>query len=298
MIRFLSIILLTVATTATADQSMLFAPSGAALPSGNYRLLVIPADATLPPTSTVLPVGGGAPYVPPVVIPPVVPPVIIPPVTPPVDTLTAQIDAAIAMVITDPDKAVTAKVISDGYKLALGYAATFSKPDTFRQLIELGTDMGLKQGGKTASWQPYVDATAALTASMTMPELVNFYTLAAGRLASPTVPPIVPPIQPPVIPPTTTATAAVYVYEQRDNSIPRPVAVALQQLNAGDSGVVCSEFDDDTLNGLDQTPKQFRTALEAARAAGIPCLVVLSGDTVLKVVPNPQTAADVTGAIQ
>ena len=287
MSRFLSILIIAFATTATADTSMLFGPNGEALPAGNYRLLTVPSDATVMPTSTVLPIGGGVPY-----IPPVVPPVV-PPVTPPVDPLTASIDAAIAAVTTDPEKALTAKTIGDGYKLAIGFAPTLKNADTFRQLIQIGTDMGLKQAGKAEAWKPYTDAMATLTATMTMQELVNCYTVASARLGGSVVPPVVPP----VTPPTTKVDRVTYIYEKDENPIPPAVAATLYKLNKGGE-IIAAAHEVDATDGDGDTPDQFKIAIKAAKKYGIPCLVVQAGDTVKVVSKSPQTEQDVLEAVQ
>jgi hypothetical protein len=87
----------------------------------------------------------------------------------------------------------------------------------------------------------------------------------------------------------------VYVFEKDSNSVPRAVASALQQLNAAGS-VVATEFERDTTDGAGEVPDQYLAALDAAVKAGLPCLVVLSGKTVLRTVRDPKTEAAVLEA--
>lgn len=88
-----------------------------------------------------------------------------------------------------------------------------------------------------------------------------------------------------------------YVYEKDQNFPPKPVASALQRLNAT-TGILASEFEEDSTSGVQAVPAQYRAAVEAARKAGLPALVVEGDGAVIRVVKSPQTEADVMGAIQ
>ena len=101
---------------------------------------------------------------------------------------------------------------------------------------------------------------------------------------------------PPVVDPSRKPTAVTYVYEKDAAPIPRPVQAALNKLHAAGGGVVASLFEDDSTNGAGQVPRQYAAALKAAREAGLPCLVVLSGDDVLRIVKAPATEAQVMEA--
>ena len=285
MIRFLLACLLLASTTSAAETVMLISPDGVPLPNGNYRILVFSHDATIPPTSTVLPVGG---FVTPPVIPPVVPPV------PPVDTVTAKIDSLIAAV-TDPTKAATANGLSEGYALLLGFIdnGMIADADNARAAAKISIDMGLRRVGKTAAWKPFTDGMETLTEPMDLPALVNCYTIAAARLKTSPVPP---PIDPPS--PVQKVTAVTYVYEKDQAAIPRPVSAALQTINADTPQIVATEFERDTVNGFDQIPEQYAIAREAAIKNGLPCLVVQAGDSIVRIVSDPQTEADVKEAIR
>ncbi len=87
-----------------------------------------------------------------------------------------------------------------------------------------------------------------------------------------------------------------YVYEKDEGAVPRQVSFALRQLNAkGD--ILASSFEKDTTDGDNEIPDQYKIALAAGRDAGLPCLVVQAGERVVRVVKDPQTEADVEGAI-
>ena len=72
-----------------------------------------------------------------------------------------------------------------------------------------------------------------------------------------------------------------YVYEKDDGGIPVGVMAGLMKLN--ETGVVATEFEDDTVDGDGQVPDQYKLALSSA-AGSEPCLVVQSGDRVVRVV--------------
>jgi hypothetical protein len=92
------------------------------------------------------------------------------------------------------------------------------------------------------------------------------------------------------------ATAAVYVYEKDDGGVPPFVAVAVNRLNR-ERKVVATLLEDDTTDGDGDVPEQYRAALDAARKAGLPAVVALSGRTVLRVTPRPGSEAAVMEAV-
>lgn len=98
-----------------------------------------------------------------------------------------------------------------------------------------------------------------------------------------------------IIPTLQEVTQVTYVYEKDQNAVPRPIAFALSQLNA--QGILATPFEQDTVDGDNQIPEQYSVALAAGKEAGLPCLVVQSGDHVLRVVANPKTEQDVIGAL-
>lgn len=109
---------------------------------------------------------------------------------------------------------------------------------------------------------------------------------------------------PPVDPPNNSKVRRVtYVYEKSNNPVPRPVAAALLAINRGttelgpdlldEDGVSASEFEQDTVNSSNETPDQYVRALDAAKKAGLPCLVVESKNEVLRVMTKPTTEEDV-----
>jgi hypothetical protein len=112
--------------------------------------------------------------------------------------------------------------------------------------------------------------------------------LLAGPL--PTIPWTVPIVTPPV------ATAAVYVYEKDQTAVPTGIVVALNRLNR-DRGIVATLLEADTVDGTGEIPDQYRPALAAAKDAGLPALVVLSGSTVLSAAPAPADPDEIARAV-
>jgi hypothetical protein len=91
-------------------------------------------------------------------------------------------------------------------------------------------------------------------------------------------------------------TAAVYVYEKDVTAVPTGVVVGLNLLNR-DRGIVANLYEADTTDGTGDVPDQYRSALAAATASGLPALVVLSGTTVLSVTPAPEDSDAIVRAV-
>ena len=90
----------------------------------------------------------------------------------------------------------------------------------------------------------------------------------------------------------------VYVNEKDDGPVPRPVAGALMEINLNESlKIEATEFESDTVDPDGDVPEQYQAALAAAKEAGLPALVVLAGDTVVKVIKNPSTMEQVMESI-
>lgn len=83
-------------------------------------------------------------------------------------------------------------------------------------------------------------------------------------------------------------TAVTYIFEKDSTFIPPPVASGLSRLNR-EKGIVATEIDDDVLDESGSVPEQYRVSIPAARSAGLPALVVMSGDKVRRVVKDPKT---------
>lgn len=105
-----------------------------------------------------------------------------------------------------------------------------------------------------------------------------------------------PPGPGPIPGPNNKPTRVTYVFEKDVKNTPRVVAAALQKINAAKSGIVASEFEEDTLDGQGEVPDQYKIALAAAREKGLPALVVQSGEVVLRVIKDPTTEAAVLEA--
>lgn len=104
-------------------------------------------------------------------------------------------------------------------------------------------------------------------------------------------PPVVAPVDPtpaPVLKPD----LALYVHEKDKSPVPSGVMAALDEINRK-HGVKANVFEDNTTNGNGDIPAQFKAAVEAARNAGLPCFVMMNGNTVLKVVAAPKTKDEV-----
>jgi len=101
---------------------------------------------------------------------------------------------------------------------------------------------------------------------------------------------------PTIVPPTNNVTAVVYVFEKDDTAVPGAVSFALDKINR--DGIEATIFEDDIVDGTGETPEQYKIALAAAREAGMPVLVVLAGDKVVRVVKAPTTEQAVMEAIR
>lgn len=115
------------------------------------------------------------------------------------------------------------------------------------------------------------------------------------------VPPVVDPSVPvepaPPVTPNDKITTVTYVYEKDETAIPSAVHAALNRLNR-ERGIVATVFEKDTFDGDDQIPEQYKAARVAALDKGLPCLVVLAGDKVVRTAKAPTTEAEVLEAAQ
>jgi len=119
-------------------------------------------------------------------------------------------------------------------------------------------------------------------------------------------PPLVDPTDPsepgtPTTPadPTKKATAATYVYLKDPNgsaNVPAAVMGTLNRLNR-EKKIIATLFEQDTTDGTDDVPEQYKIPVAEAKKVGLPCLVVMAGSTVLKVVKAPTTEAQVWEAV-
>ena len=104
----------------------------------------------------------------------------------------------------------------------------------------------------------------------------------------------------PTVPPDTpvevkTDLAAV-VYESEEMSLAPYVIGAANEIGA--SGIEVRLIDDDVTTGNDNQPAQVKLAIEAARANGLPALVVMGGGKVLRVVDLPTSKEAIVGAVR
>lgn len=91
-------------------------------------------------------------------------------------------------------------------------------------------------------------------------------------------------------------TSVTYVYEKDDTAVPAAVRAALNKLNR-ERKIICTIFDDDTTDGTGDTPEQYKAPLKAANEVGLPVLVVMAGDRVVRTVKSPTTEQAVLEAV-
>ena len=101
----------------------------------------------------------------------------------------------------------------------------------------------------------------------------------------------------PTIDPESKITAATYVYlKDGSANVPSAVMGALNRLNR-EKKITATLFEQDTTDGTDDVPEQYKAAVAEAKRVGLPCLVVLAGSKVVRVVKNPTTEAAVMEAV-
>jgi hypothetical protein len=88
-------------------------------------------------------------------------------------------------------------------------------------------------------------------------------------------------------------TKVTYVHDEKA-PLPSGVLAGIAELNS--KGIVASNYPDDATDGDGDVPDQYKIALPAAKAVGIPALVVQAGDKVLRTVAKPTTKQQVLEA--
>lgn len=165
--------------------------------------------------------------------------------------------------------------------------------DVGRLTGNLTFDIISREWRLTLSFVPRMNGTYVIVFVERAAPTIATHRVTVGGVAPVPFPPPVDPNQP-VNP--SKPTQITYVYEKDLSAVPRPVSLALQKLNAADSSVFATEFEEDTVSGNGQTPTQYVIALKAAQQAGLPALVVQAGTTVLRVVKAPTTEKEVLDA--
>lgn len=97
------------------------------------------------------------------------------------------------------------------------------------------------------------------------------------------------------LPSTQGVDRVTYVYEKDEGAVPRPVSYSLAELNKI-GGIIATELEVDQETGIGGIPTQDKIAVDAAKAAGLPALVVQQGGAVVNLFKSPQTVADVATA--
>jgi len=95
-----------------------------------------------------------------------------------------------------------------------------------------------------------------------------------------------------VVTPVATVDRAVLVYEKDTDVIPPAVRAGINALNT--RGIVAVLYE---VNDLEEVKPAYVVPVEAAKKSGLPSLVVLAGDKVVRVVKSPATEADVLEAV-
>ena len=149
--------------------------------------------------------------------------------------------------------------------------------------------------GLVAALQADIDPQLIAEIGGLVVKLVDRYPVSAGSLVVDVGGAVTVPVDPnvPPVDPTTRIDRVTYVYEKDQNIAPKPVSFALQRLNTEYENVIATEFEEDTVDGDGDIPDQYKIALDAARKAGLPALVIQAGSRVVKVVKAPTTEAQV-----
>ena len=99
-------------------------------------------------------------------------------------------------------------------------------------------------------------------------------------------------------PVSTSITAATYVYEKdQSGGVPPGVQFALREINQAGK-ISAAAIEADVVDSTGNTPRQYKIAVEAAKAAGLPALVVQAGEKVAQTVSAPLTSEQVMEAVK
>lgn len=88
-------------------------------------------------------------------------------------------------------------------------------------------------------------------------------------------------------------TQSTYVYEKdQSGGVPPGVQFALREINAAGK-IAAASIEVDVKDSTGNTPPQYKVAVESAKTAGLPALIVQAGDKVVKTVSAPETTEQV-----
>lgn len=252
------------------------------------------------------------PQTPPVEKPPVIAPAVVPTTDdiPAVDPLKTPLAVNVAIrgavqgdlvVIAPVGQLLELSLTGDGAAESGPVFWTYSESIPDKSERDAGHWVGLTFPPEVAGKAYLVQA--AVNGPEGKPPLVALRWLVVAGVA-PQLPPDKPvdpaptPVKPtPVEPKLTTVTAATYVYEKDDTAPPAAVRSALNKLNR-EHKIEATEFEQNTFDGDEQIPDQYKAALTAAKEAGLPALVVLADSTVLRIVKSPTTEQQVLEAVK
>ena len=133
--------------------------------------------------------------------------------------------------------------------------------------------------------------------AVVLPRITTLYTIAAttidGSVAYSQA--IVTVSEDPPPPVVDTKALVSIVYESSEMPVPRQVHNARFELEQ--KGFEVRVVDADVVTGLGTIPAHMKAAIEAARSHGLPCLVITSGDKVIRKVALPATDAEIVKAV-
>lgn len=178
----------------------------------------------------------------------------------------------------------------------------FSAQKPGKYLVSIGVNRWSESltTAATAAQQAKIEADLLKELQVSVTKITGKYPAKAGQTVVEVAGEVKPPPKPddpPVDPNQKRIDRVTYVFEKDQTNTPKPVAFALHRLNTEYENVIASEFEEDTVDGSGEVPDQYKIALEAARKAGLPALVIQAGATVVKVLKAPTTEAEVMAEV-
>jgi len=160
-----------------------------------------------------------------------------------------------------------------------GWVVFKSGVDGFEFVQSVTLEGNSEDGFLTVTFQekPGTYGVLFLEKGVTQPQVIN---VTIGKILSDPDP--VDPINP--VNPNTN-NKLTYVYEQSEQTVPKPIQLLLRKLNK--DGIQATAIDDDGETGLGSIPIQYKNAISSAREIGIPCLIVENNGKVTLTVKDP-----------
>ncbi len=96
---------------------------------------------------------------------------------------------------------------------------------------------------------------------------------------------------------STKLTAVTYFYEKDvTGAVPAQVLSAISALNL--KGILATNLDVGATDGTNEVADQYKVSLPAAKAAGLPAMVFVSGEKVVKILKDPKTEQEVLSVVK